>query len=93
MREQEPRERLGIGRSLTFVRDDRLAYAFGTTRYETFFQDKPPVMNADTVESLMHSAGVAYFLPEGMQARIHTPHLAYAGWMAVIVMLVRQRGL
>ena len=79
VREQEPRERLASSRFLTFVRDDRLAYAFGITRYETFFQDQPPVMDADTMESLMNSAGVAYFLPEGIQAGRHAPYLAYAG--------------
>ena len=69
-----------------------VAYQPYAREYQTYFQDKTPVMNSETTESLIGAAAVTSYLPEGMEYGLNTPQVAYTGWMAITLMLVMTAG-
>ena len=63
------------------------AYHPYSRTYQTYFQDKAPSINAESMETLVAAAGVPSFLTDGMQTGFRDPIVAYTGWMAVTVVL------
>jgi hypothetical protein len=65
-----------------------VAYHPYARAYQTYFQAQAPVMDVESMESLVGAAAVASFLPEGWSPGFVGPRVAYAEWMAATVALV-----
>lgn len=70
-----------------------VAYHPYARAYQTYFQAKAPVMDAESMESLVGAAAVASFLPEGWSPGLVSPRVAYTEWMAGTIGLVMLAGI
>jgi hypothetical protein len=84
---------LSAGASGTGVFGVFLAYHPYARAYQTYFQAKAPVTDAESMESLVGAAAVASFLPEGWSPRLVGPRVAYAESMAATIGLVMVAGI
>jgi hypothetical protein len=70
-----------------------VAYHPYARAYQTYFQAKAPVMDAESMESLVGAAAVASFLPEGWSPGFVGPRIVYAEWMAATIGLAMVAGI